>query len=82
MPPSNWAWQGGDVGGDREVCLLICLVHLLGVPILDKNTKVNCFYQVLEFTWLIQSLGKCLPSSKQRGFRLRLRESHGLYDIV
>ena len=43
MSPPYWAWQGGDVGGDWEVCLLICLVHLLGVPILDRNTKLNCF---------------------------------------
>ena len=76
MSPPYWAWQGGDVGGDREVCLFICLIHLNETT--NKQVKWNFYLKFLESTWFIQSLGKCFSSSMQRGLRLRFRESHGL----
>ena len=51
-------------------CLLVCFVYLI-----FSSERVK---RVIVLTLSVQSLGRGLISSMQRGFRLRLRESHGL----
>ena len=51
-------------------CLLVCFVYLI-----FSSERVK---RVIVLTLSVQSLGRGLFSSMQRGFRLRLRESHGL----
>ena len=70
MPLSHGGRQGGDVGGDQMFCLLVCFVYLI-----FNSERVE---RVIVLTLSVQSLGRGLISSMQRGFRLRLRESHGL----
>ena len=70
MPLSHGGRQVGDVGGDQMFCLLVCFVYLM-----FSSERVK---RVIVLTLSVQSLGRGLFSSMQRGFRLRLRESHGL----
>ena len=70
MPLSHGGRQGGDVGGDQMICLLVCFVYLI---LSSERVK-----RAIVLTLSVQSLGRGLISSMQRGFRLRLRESHGL----
>ena len=52
-------------------CLLVCFVYLI-----FSSERVE---RVIVLTLSVQSFGRGLFSSMQRGFRLRLRESHGLW---